>query len=108
MASGEVVRLCLSEPCRDYVDAPVERVCEALRTDGAVELAEGVVEDHPALRGERVWTLLEWDPGKGALTVYWEGEDRGYIEGYEVVITREILENAIAVCGRPLLDCIDC
>ncbi len=42
------------------------------------------------------------------MTVYWEGEDRGYIEGYEVMNTREVLEKAMVVCGRPLLDCIDC
>ena len=104
----ERIRLCLSDPCNDYVEADAGKVCEALRTGGPVELAESVVEDHPVLRGERVWTLLEWDPGRGVLTVYWEGEDRGYIKGYEVMNTQEVLEKVRAVCGRPLIDCIDC
>ena len=93
-----MVRLCITEPCYHHVEASAEDVCRALRTGGPVAVAEHVVEDHPVYRGERVETLLEWDGDR--LIIYWVGEDRGYIAGYEVLNTREVLEKAKGVCRR--------
>ena len=93
---SDVVRLCITEPCYNYVEAGVADVCYALRTGEPVVVAEHVVEYHPMYRGERVETLLEWDGDR--LIIYWVGEDRGYITGYEVLNTREILEKAKDVC----------
>ncbi len=95
---GGVVRLCITEPCYYHVEARVEDVCHVLRTGGPVAVAEHVVENHPVYMGEHVETLLEWNGGR--LIVYWVGEDRGYIAGYEVLNTREALEEVKNVCRK--------
>ena len=98
MAAAGRVRLCLGEPCSGHVNVSVADLCRTLVTGEPVVIAEHVVEDHPVYRGERVETLLGWDGEK--LLVYWVGEDRGYIEGYEVPNAKRVLKELKDACGR--------